>query len=137
MQIIDCIRMPFVNVYDRVSLASINRTKTDRVIGGLLLIAVALIFWFSPNHQIADSRYSMLVSESLLQHRSFMLDFYQVPHLTPTPQRGWIANGNVYQMEWIDNHLYYFSARHLRALSAVCRAPERMWYLCGQRGRRA
>ncbi len=96
---------------------SIER-KTDRVIGGLLLIAVALIFWFSPNHQIADSRYSMLVSESLLQHRSFMLDFYQVPHLTPTPQRGWIANGNVYQMEWIDNHLYYFFPPGTSVLSA-------------------
>lgn len=96
---------------------SINR-KTDRIIGALLVIVVSLIFWFSPNRQIGDSNYSMLVSESLLQHGSFMLDFYQVPHLTPTPQRGWIVNGNVYQMEWIDNHLYYFFPPGTSVLSA-------------------
>lgn len=95
-----------------------NDRKTDRIIGGLLLIVVALIFWFSPNRQIVDSKYSMLLSESLMQHRSFMLDVYRVPQLTPTPQRGWIANGDIYQMEWIGDHLYYFFPPGTSVLSA-------------------
>src|SRR5688572_15624223 len=67
-----------------------------------------LIFWFSPVHQITDSHYSMLLSESLLYHRSFKLDNYNIPRLAPAYHDHTWKNGNIPQIELVDNHLYLY-----------------------------
>ncbi|MDQ3474311.1 MAG: hypothetical protein M3447_11295, partial [Acidobacteriota bacterium] len=50
-------------------------------------------FLFSRGHQVTDSSYSMMLTQSLLDHRSFTLDHYKTPA--------------VYQLETINGHTYY------------------------------
>lgn len=66
-----------------------------------MLVACALTFFFtltvfllSHVHQVADSAYSMLVSESLIHHRTFTLDQYSLPKTD-------------YRLEESRGHLYY------------------------------
>ncbi|MDQ3815038.1 MAG: hypothetical protein M3347_13955 [Armatimonadota bacterium] len=76
---------------------------------GLAIFALTyLVFTLSPVHQLADSQYSMLLSQSLLQHRTFTLDHYPLPRLEPKQQIGWISNGYLYQLELINGHIYYY-----------------------------
>lgn len=61
---------------------------------GLLIFSVTLvIFLFSRVHQVTDSNYSMMLTQSLLDHRSFTLDHYKTPA--------------VYQLEKVNGHTYY------------------------------
>lgn len=83
-------------------LSKFTKPHADFFIGGAIFFAALMIFWFSPNYQIADSKYSMVVSESLLQHGSFALDHYAVPQASEIP------NADGYQIKEINNHLYYF-----------------------------
>ena len=53
------------------------RTETLAVLA--IFIFTGLIFFTSHVHQIADSKYSMLLSESLLHHGTFTLDRYTFP----------------------------------------------------------
>jgi hypothetical protein len=50
----------------------------------------------------------MLLSQSLLDHGSFTLEHYAIPRLPPLQQAGWLSNGNLYQLELVNNHVYYF-----------------------------
>jgi hypothetical protein len=52
------------------------KPKTDLFAGLVIFIITCSIFILSHNRQIADSKYSMLVSESLLHHGTFTLDRY-------------------------------------------------------------
>ncbi|MGI8918543.1 MAG: hypothetical protein ACR2H6_08060 [Pyrinomonadaceae bacterium] len=61
---------------------------------GVLIFFVTLgIFLFSRVHQVTDSSYSMMLTQSLLDHRSFTLDYYKTP--------------TVYQLETNNSHTYY------------------------------
>jgi hypothetical protein len=66
------------------------------------------IFWYSPVHQLSDSNYSMLLSQSLLDHRSFLLDEYAVPRLAPEYHDHTWKNGYIHQIELVNKHLYYY-----------------------------
>src|SRR5688572_28170622 len=73
-----------------------------------LIFAAALsIFLLSPVHQVTDSAYSMLLSESLLHHGSFELDHYAIPRGEPKWFRYYFRNGDIYQLEWVNGHLYH------------------------------
>ncbi len=89
-------------------------------LGGCAIVfcTVLMIFLFSRVHQFADSNYSMLLSQSLLQHRSFTLDNYAVPRLPPKPQIGYTSNGDIYQLELVNGHIYYFFPPGSSILSA-------------------
>jgi hypothetical protein len=80
----------------------------ERSIGGLIFATTLLVFWFSPVHQVSDSKYSMLVSQCLLYHRSFALDHYQVPRLEPFQREDYLMDGDIYQLEIAKDHIYYF-----------------------------
>jgi hypothetical protein len=73
-----------------------------------------LVLGASPVRQMADSKYSMLLSEALLYHRSFMLDRFAIPRLPPTVQsccfrkRPFTYVGHIYQVQLVDDHLYYY-----------------------------
>lgn len=50
----------------------------------------------------------MLLSQSLIHNHSFTLDNYSIPHYPPLAQDYANKNGLIYQLEWVDGHLYYF-----------------------------
>ena len=61
---------------------------------GIAIVTFTLVvFMISRVHQVTDSAYSMLLSQSLLDHRSFALDHYSLPP--------------AYQLETINGHTYY------------------------------
>src|SRR6266550_2886110 len=66
-----------------------------------------ILFLTARVHQVSDSNYSMLVSESLVKHRSFTLDQYAIPRYEPI-WTGYSRNGPLYQLENINGHLYYY-----------------------------
>jgi hypothetical protein len=76
---------------------------------GLIIFAVTLsTFLISRVHQLADSKYSMLVTESLLQEGTFKLDHYALPRLEHFDRGDYVLDGSIYQLEWIGDHLYYY-----------------------------
>jgi hypothetical protein len=79
--------------------------------GGLTFRTTLVLFWRSPVYYVSDAMFSLLLSQSLLYHGSFALDRYAIPRLTPTQQAGWISNGTLYQLEVVNDHLYYFFPR--------------------------
>jgi len=88
--------------------SSTRRELADIVAGATLFVGLFLIFWFSPIRQITDSNYSMLLSESLLHYHSFAFDNYSIPRLTPTWHDNTFKNGEMYQLEVVGPHLYYY-----------------------------
>jgi hypothetical protein len=81
--------------------------KSNVAGGTIVFITVLLTFLFSRVHQLGDSNYSMLLSQSLLHYQSFTLDNYGIPGLPPKQQTGFVSNGDIYQLEVINGHIYY------------------------------
>jgi hypothetical protein len=50
----------------------------------------------------------MLLSQSLIEHRSFQLDHYAIPRLEGLQRGDYVQNGDIYQIEQVGPHLYYF-----------------------------
>ena len=85
-------------------LAAINR---DGALAVLIFLLTTTIFLYCPIRQFADSKYSTLVSESLIHRRSFTLDHYRIPELVPVQTYGSASNTNLYQIESANGHLYH------------------------------
>ncbi|MDQ6651357.1 MAG: hypothetical protein M3Y84_01300 [Acidobacteriota bacterium] len=85
-----------------------KKFKSNVAGGAIVFITILTIFLFSRVHQFADSNYSMLLTQSLLQYQSFTLDNYAIPRLQPKQQTGFISNGDIYQLELVNGHIYYF-----------------------------
>jgi hypothetical protein len=88
----------------RRRLAKIN---SDRASGLFLFLLTSTIFLAFPLPHLADSKYSTLTSESLIHHRSFTLNPYKIPDLTPTPTYNSASNTNIYQIEFSGRHFYH------------------------------
>jgi len=82
-------------------------SRKSSLLTGLIFIAAMAVFLLSPVRQVTDSSYSMLLSESLLYHRSFALDHYDIPRNEPQWFRYYYRNGDIYQLEWVNGRLYY------------------------------
>lgn len=82
--------------------------KRDSIIAVLLFVAICSIFLMSKVRQIADSSYSMLLSENLIRHRSFALDNYSLPSAEPVFAGDHYSYGNIYQLEAVNHHVYYY-----------------------------
>src|SRR5882672_7047707 len=82
--------------------------QRDAIIAALLFAAMLWIFLASHIHQVADSSYSMLLSESLLRHHSFALDNYALPRADPIFAGDYFKYGNIYQLEVVNGHVYYY-----------------------------
>src|SRR5262245_2112285 len=93
-----------VGMDERVSVVS----SGDTIVVVVIFLLTFSVFWLSPNRQLTDSNYSMLLSESLLHHRSFTLDGYAIPRLQPTWHDNTFKNGEMYQLEIVGPHLYYY-----------------------------
>jgi len=82
--------------------------QNRHVIPLLIFLLAFLLFKSSRLHPINDSKYSMMVSQCLLEHRSFQLDHYAVPRLPALVREDYVQNGDIYQIEQVGPHLYYF-----------------------------
>lgn len=98
---------------------SLARPGPNAVCGALIFIVCFVVFWWSPVHQVTDSAYSMLLSESLLYHQSFELDNYAIPHGEPSWVPAYYRNGDIYQLELVGGRLYY----HLSPGTSILSAP--------------
>src|SRR5260370_10180277 len=82
-----------------------KKARTELLAGLVIFILTCSIFILSHNRQIADSKYSMLVSESLLHHGTFALDRYGFEDFGKQNAGGW---GGIYQLELANGHVYYY-----------------------------
>jgi hypothetical protein len=82
--------------------------RTELATGVLIFGFTCAVFLLSIVQQAADSNYSLLLSESLLYHRTFSLDNHGIPRFEPKQQVGWVSDGEIYQLEYVDGRLYYF-----------------------------
>ena len=77
------------------ALAALQRPGAAMLLACALTFVLSLaVFLLSHVHQVSDSAYSMMVSESLIHHRTFALDHYSLPR-------------SDYRLEESRGHLYY------------------------------
>lgn len=74
----------------------------------MIFCLTLVIFLISRVRQVTDSHYSMVVSQSLLEHRSFTLDAYALPRYPPVRNSNYVEDGAIYQLELVGDHLYYY-----------------------------
>jgi len=98
--------------------ATRDRLRLTTTTGGLIFVVSLLIFWLSPVTQVTDSNYSMLLSQDLLEHRSFLLDHYDIPRLPPEYHDNTYQNGHIHEIELVGDHLYYYFPPGTSILSA-------------------
>lgn len=79
----------------------------DALAGALIFVLTSAIFLASPLRQIADAKFSMLTSESLIHRRTFTLDHYRIPDLAPVRTYGSASNTTLYQIEFVNGHFYH------------------------------
>jgi hypothetical protein len=89
-------------------LRKLISTKQSFLIAASIFFVTLSIFWYSRVHQVTDSSYSMLLSESLIHHRSFDLDGYALPRGEPVWFGDYFKYGNIYQLEVVNGHIYYY-----------------------------
>jgi len=77
-------------------------------VAALLFLLALLVFLRAPIHDVTDSAYSMLASESLLRHHTSTLDQYALPRYEPKHYVDYVSNGPMYTIELANGHLYYF-----------------------------
>jgi hypothetical protein len=82
--------------------------RNRHVIALIIFLVAFLLFKSSRLHPISDSKYSMMLSQCLIDHHSFQLDHYAVPRLTVLQRGDYAQNGDIYQIEQVGSHLYYF-----------------------------
>jgi hypothetical protein len=97
----------------------VRRFSTTTIAGAIIFVLTLSIFLVSRIRQVADSEYSMLLSQSLLSHRTFALDAYALPRHEPVWHGYYFKNGPLYQLEINGGRLYY----HLPPGSSILSAP--------------
>jgi hypothetical protein len=90
----------------------------DSLVAAMLFGLALVVFLLTPIHDVTDSAYSMLASESLLKHRTFTLDQYALPRYAPKYWVDYVSNGPLYTVELNNGHLYYFFPPGNQVLSA-------------------
>src|SRR5436190_5735025 len=92
--------------------------RNHHVIALIIFLLAFLLFKSSPLHPINDSKYSMMLSQCLIQYRSFQLDHYAIPRLEALQRGDYVQNGDIYQIEQVGPHVYYFFPPGSSVLSA-------------------
>jgi hypothetical protein len=100
-------------------LGSLSRTSKSNLLAcGVIFIVTCSLFLLSRVTQVADSRYSMLVSHSLLTRGRIDLDGYVIPGFDPQQLAG--MGDASYQLEMVNGHLYYYFPVGSSLLSIPC-----------------
>ncbi|HWN11072.1 MAG TPA: DUF4214 domain-containing protein [Pyrinomonadaceae bacterium] len=81
--------------------------KLESLMGPLVFALMLIVFLLSPVRQVTDSRYSMLLTQSLLDHGSFRLDHYALPRHQPEWDQTYFRHGD-YRLEASRGHVYYY-----------------------------
>ncbi|MEP6922770.1 MAG: hypothetical protein ABI967_16755 [bacterium] len=84
-----------------------ERLKPATALALAIFAFTLLVFLISHVHQVADSSYSVMLSQGLLDHGSFVLDSYALPRYDPTWHGYYFKNGPIYQLEVAGGHVYY------------------------------
>jgi len=79
----------------------------DRAVGAAVFTIALVVFLASPVRPLMDSNFSMLLSQSLLDHHSFTLDAYALPRYPPMQRRSRVTVGGLYQLEYVNGRIYY------------------------------
>jgi hypothetical protein len=91
--------------------------KPESLTGPLIFALMLMVFLLSPVRQVTDSGYSMLLTQSLLDHGTFRLDHYSLPR--PEPERNKTTfKYNDYRLEASGGHVYYYYPPGSSVLSA-------------------
>ena len=91
--------------------------KPDPLTGTLIFALTLMVFLLSPVRQVTDSRYSMLLTQSLLERGSFRLDHYALPRHEPEWDKTFFKHGD-YRLEASRGHVYYYLPPGSSVLSA-------------------
>lgn len=91
--------------------------KPDSLTGPLIFALTLTVFLLSPVRQVTDSRYSMLLTQSLLDRGSFRLDHYALPRHEPEWDKSFFKHGD-YRLEMSRGHVYYYLPPGSSVLSA-------------------
>ena len=86
----------------------ITTQKPSRTTACAIFAATLLIFSASPIHHMGDSKYSMLVSYSVMKRGTFALDGYGLPRPVVGQQPGFATAGESYQLEVVNGRLFYW-----------------------------
>ena len=81
--------------------------KPESLLGPLIFVLTLVVFLLSPVRQVTDSRYSMLLAQSLLDRGSFRLDHYALPRHEPEWDKTFFKHGD-YRLEASRGHVYYY-----------------------------
>ena len=81
------------------------RQRLDRILAVLLFASCFNLLALARNHQIGDSRYTLLLSQNLISHREFALDRYNLV-APPGPQGG--PRTTDYRLYRARGRVYYF-----------------------------
>lgn len=93
-------------------------TRRDLFVSAAIFVVALLVFLVSPIHYDSDSRYTLLLTESLLTKGSFVLDGYGIHHYPPIEYGGTLLDGPDYQLEVVGSHYYYLFPPGSSILSA-------------------
>lgn len=94
-------------------------TWRDSCAAAAIFCVAFSLFWHAPMTSVGDSKYTLLLTQSLLSRGSFLLDGYGLPYHPLPTTAGYTQDGNDYQIEIFNGHLYdYFPPG-----SAILSAP--------------
>src|SRR6266436_8095343 len=92
----------------KVQIPTVVRSGRDALAAAILFALALTVFLIAPIHDLLDTSYSMLATESLVRHQTLTLDQYAVPRYEPKHYFDYVSNGKLYTVEVVDGHLYYF-----------------------------
>ena len=97
-------------------------SRRDAVIALAIFCVVFQLLVHSPVRYMGDSRYTLLLTNTLLTKGSFILDDPAIPHKPTLGYRDTQFDGDTYQIEIVDGHFYYYFPPGSSILSAPFRA---------------
>lgn len=93
--------------------------NNSRWLAGIIFFVALIVYGAAPVTQIADSSYSMMVSQALIDHGTVRLDQFSIRKSKPFREPVVVSHGYPYQIEPVNGHLYY----HFPPGSSVLSVP--------------
>lgn len=85
-----------------------QQQRTHLTACAVFLLTLSVYWSAPPSPQVTDSGFSMLASQSLIEHQTFALDNYALPRDEPVFREDHVWNGEHYNLEYVRGRLYYF-----------------------------